>query len=462
MSSEIEEASRLSAAEVGRRVANGRLDPRALAEHLLEKAAAHTGSVESGAPRASFVRLTRARAKREAAAAYDRARRGMTRSPLDGVPTSWKDLFDMAGERTEAGAPKIAGRVAEYDAELVARGGRAGLVSIGKTHLSELAFSGLGYNGQTATAPNRYDPEAVPGGSSSGAAASVALELCAGAVGSDTGGSVRIPSAWNGLVGLKTTAGLLPMDGVAPLSPTLDTVGPLCRTVEDAALFLSILSGAKPADLAGASARGVRLLAAEGLALEGMTGSGREGYGRALELLRSAGARVDAFEPPEFPEALETLASQGAIVNTEGYAIWGEALEAQPDAISPMVLSRFRSGKAFRADQIEKARLTLKRLQASFLAGMAGADAVILPSVANRAPSLEMIAKGGEAAMAENLLALRNTRLGNVLGLCALAIPAGIDKEGAPVSLMLFGHPFEEKRLLRLGAAFERALAPQS
>lgn len=458
MSSEIESKTPLSAAEIGRRIEGGRLDPRALTEDLLERAERHTGDGPSGNDRASFVRLTASRARREAAAAHDRAKRGLRRGPLDGAPVSWKDLIDLAGEPTESGAPALAGRIAEHDAALVARAARAGIVTVGKTHLSELAFSGLGYNPQTATPLNRYDPNAVPGGSSSGAAASLHQGLCAAAIGSDTGGSVRIPAAWNGLVGLKTTAGLLPMHGVAPLSPTLDTVGPLCRTVEDAALMLSVVTGVRSADLTGAGAAGMRLLCAEGLALEGMSDAGRAGYEQALDSLRGAGARIEPTSPPEFGQALSLLSTGGGVVNTEGYAIWGEAIEATPDAISPMVRARFLSGRDYRADQIDGVRIALRRLADSFLQRIASADALILPSVANRAPPLEMIAAGGDAAMAENLLALRNTRLGNVFGLCALSIPAGMDTDGAPVSLMLFGRPFEEARLLRLGAGLERAL----
>lgn len=455
MSSEIASMARESAADIGRSIGQSALDPLALTEHLLEQAARHTG-----AGRAVFVRLTADRARREAAASRTRARKGLRRGPLDGVPVSWKDLFDMAGELTEAGAPRLAGRRATRDAETVARGARAGLVSLGKTHLSELAFSGLGYNAQTGTPPNRFDPDAVPGGSSAGAAASVGLGFAPAAIGTDTGGSVRIPAAWNGLVGLKTSAGRVSNQGVAPLSPSLDTVGPICRSVEDAALLFSILAGAPPPDLAGADPGDLRLAAAQGLCLTGMTEAGAAGYGRAVEQLRIAGARIHPIEIPEFEEALALIAAQGAIVNTEGWAVWGAAIEAQPDALSPMISARFQSGTAFRADQIEGARLRLRALSGAFQARLAGFDALLLPSAANRAPPLALIAEGGETAMAENLLALRNTRLANLFGLCALSLPAGLDAEGAPISLMLFGGPGAEARLLRLGAAVETALAP--
>ncbi|MDH3264989.1 MAG: amidase family protein, partial [Paracoccaceae bacterium] len=196
---------KMSAGDLGRGIASGGIDPVELAEAFLEAIAAH--------PDASriYARTTPERARAEAKAAAERARAGHRRHPLDGVPISWKDLFDSAGVATEAGSALLAGRVPVADAAVLANATAQGSVCLGKTHLSELAFSGLGLNPITATPPNVNDPAAVPGGSSSGAAASVAFGLAAGAIGSDTGGSVRIPAAWNDLVGLKTSVGRLPM-----------------------------------------------------------------------------------------------------------------------------------------------------------------------------------------------------------------------------------------------------------
>ncbi|MEO1611964.1 MAG: amidase, partial [Pseudomonadota bacterium] len=223
-----------SAAETGRRIGAGEWDAREVTEAYLAaiEASPHANAI--------YARVTVDQARAEAAAAAERAAAGVRRGPLDGVPISWKDLYDTAGVGTEAGSAMLAGRVPETDATVVARARRAGIVSLGKTHMTELAFSGLGLNPVTATSPNRFDPKLAPGGSSSGAAASVAYDLAAAGIGSDTGGSVRIPSAWNSLVGLKTTHGLLPDDGVVLLCPGFDTVGPLCRTVEDAALLIAI------------------------------------------------------------------------------------------------------------------------------------------------------------------------------------------------------------------------------
>lgn len=445
---------RMGAAAVGRSVAAGRLDPRDLTEFCLARA-----QRAAEGPDAAFAIVTADRARREAQAAWERAREGRRRGLLDGVPITWKDLIDLRGEPTGGGAPRLVAQarppIAAQDAAVAKRGARAGLVTIGKTHLSELAFSGLGVNPQTATPPNPFDDAAAPGGSSSGAAISVAGLAAAAAVGSDTGGSVRIPAAWCGLVGLKTTIGSVPMDGVIPLSPSLDTLGPLCRTVEDAAEMFALLTGAAAPDLQGAAPDVPRLLAADTVVLDDMSEAAQQGYAAALARLEAAGARVTTGPTPEFAETLALVAADGALVNTEGYAIWRAAIEAAPDALSPLVLARFRSGAEFSAPQIDGVRLQLTRLSGALRRRMGGADAIIAPTTPNRAPPRALIEAGGDAAMRENLLALRNTRLANLLGLCALSLPAGLDSMGAPISVMLIGRPHEEGRLLRIGAALE-------
>ncbi len=193
----------MTAADLGRGIAAGEIDPVALTQTYLDAIAAHPLKDRI------YARLTPDRALAEAQAAADRAKAGQRRGLLDGVPISWKDLFDTAGVATEAGSALLAGRVPDRDAVVLRNATAAGLVCLGKTHMSELAFSGLGYNPITATPPCVNDAEAVPGGSSSGAAASVAFGLAPAGIGSDTGGSVRIPAVWNDLVGLKTTIGRL-------------------------------------------------------------------------------------------------------------------------------------------------------------------------------------------------------------------------------------------------------------
>jgi aspartyl-tRNA(Asn)/glutamyl-tRNA(Gln) amidotransferase subunit A len=438
-----------SAAALGRGIGSGAIDARALAEFFLDAIANHPDADRI------YARVTPARARAEAAAAADRAARGVRRGPLDGVPVSLKDLFDTAGVETEAGTRLLAGRTPDRDAAAVAALTAAGLVAIGKTHLSELAFSGLGVNPTVATAPNVHGPGLAPGGSSSGAAASVAFGLAPLALGSDTGGSVRIPAAWNDLVGLKTTWGLIPTEGCVPLSPSLDSVGPLCRTVEDAALALGALTGRPAPDLGGATLKGAAFLIPETTVLEGAAPAPLAAFEAAAERLARAGARIDRAPVPEFAETLAVAAATGGIITAEAYAIWRERIEADPDAMFAPIRERFRSGASFRADQAEQARLAFARLARGWLARTAAWDAVIAPTVAIPPPPVDRLLAEPAFYAERNLLALRNARLANFLGLCALTLPTGAPACG----LMLYGRPREEGRLLRLGAAAERALA---
>jgi aspartyl-tRNA(Asn)/glutamyl-tRNA(Gln) amidotransferase subunit A len=256
--------SNMTAADLGREIGKGRINPVELAEFFLDKIAGH--------PLADriYARTTAARARGEAMGAARRSKMGMRQGILDGVPINWKDLFDTAGTATEAGSALLKNRVPLMDAQVLQTATREGLVCLGKTHMSELAFSGLGLNPVTATPPCINDEAAVSGGSSSGAAASVAYGLAPAAIGSDTGGSVRIPAAWNDLVGLKTTSGRLSLKGVVPLCERFDTVGTLAHSVEDCALLLAALEGRKPMDLQETSITKARFLVLETTALDGL------------------------------------------------------------------------------------------------------------------------------------------------------------------------------------------------
>lgn len=213
----------MTAADLGRGIGRGEIHPVELVEQFLDAAQAHLRAKDI------YARMTPRRARSMALAAADRAKHGQRLGLLDGVPISWKDLFDASGTACEAGTQLLKGRVPQKDAQVLEQATQQGLVCLGKTHMTELAFSGLGLNPKTATPPCVNNEAWVPGGSSSGAAASVAFGLAAAGIGSDTGGSVRIPAAWNDLVGLKTTHGRLSLRGVVPLCEKFDTVGPLTR-----------------------------------------------------------------------------------------------------------------------------------------------------------------------------------------------------------------------------------------
>lgn len=431
------------AAEQGRAIAAGELDPVEQAEAYLE-AARDAGDI--------YARLTPERARDEAMAAHQRAKQGRRRGSLDGVSLSWKDLFDTAGVATEAGSKLLHGRVPDADAEVLVQATLGGAVCLGKTHMTELAFSGLGINPMTATPPNIRDPKLAPGGSSSGAALSVARGLAAAAVGSDTGGSVRIPSAWNDLVGLKTTHGRVTTKGVVPLCRSFDTVGPLARNVEDCAHVLALLEGRAVPDLREASLKGTRLLVLEGLPFEGAREKPVQGFESAVDRLAKAGAVIERRGLPMVRPAMEL---SGILFAPEAYGEWKHVIEAAPEKMYPVILERFRTGRDVLASEYVAGWHALAEYRAQYLEATAEYDAVLVATAPIEPPDALRLLTDKAYFESENLLALRNTRIGNILGLCVLTLPTGVPSCG--ISLM--AAPMQEDRLLRLGMAAERALA---
>ena len=436
----------MGSADLGREIEAGRIDPVALTEAYLEAIAAHRFG-----PRI-YARTTPERARAEAKAARDRARADLRRGPLDGVPISWKDLFDTAGVATEAGSALLAGRVPEADAGVLTAAGGRGLVCLGKTHMTELAFSGLGLNPVTESPPNVHDAEAVSGGSSSGAAASVVYGLAAAGIGSDTAGSVRVPAAWNDLVGLKTSAGRLPLAGTVPLAPRLDTVGPLTRSVEDSALLLAALEGRAAAAPGDVSPGDLRLLDLTSVARDDLRAGPATAHDDAVARLAAAGASVTARAVPPVDEAMG-LAQ--IIYAPEAYGTWKAHIEANPEAMFPPVRERFRGGRDHLAADYVAAWQRLEGLRRAYLAATEGYDAVILPTVASLPPKQADLLADHDLFARENLLALRNTRIGSLLGLAVLTLPTGHPACG----LSLMGPAGSEERLLEMGAALAPVLA---
>jgi len=436
----------MTAADLGRAIGAGDIDPVALTEVYLDAIDTHEYRDRI------YARVTHDRARAEAVAASQRAKSGMRRGPLDGVPISWKDLFDTAGIATQAGTALMEGRVPNADAVVLKAATAAGLVCLGKTHMSEIAFSGLGLNPITATPPCVNDHDAVPGGSSSGAATSVAFGLAAAGIGSDTGGSVRIPSAWNDLVGLKTTHGQLSLEGTVPLCLTFDTIGPLCRSVEDANLLLAALEGSKPADLEGSSLSGVRLMALDTIAPDGVRDAPRAAFQSAVERLQAAGAVV---EHHSFSQLNDAFAVAGNLYAADSYGWWRDLVEANPEKMFPQILERVRGGKSVGAANYCAGWNTLRDIRKQYAAATAQFDAVIMPTAAMLPPNAERLLTDEDYYKSENLLALRNTRIANLLDVCSMTLPTGVPSCG----IMLNGQNGTEAALLRLCAAAERALS---
>lgn len=435
----------LSAVELGHRIARGAADPRALAEMFLNAIDTHPHGASI------YARTTRARAAAEAEAAHDRARQGRRRSMLDGVPISWKDLFDTAGIKTVGGSALLRGRVPDHDAQLLKAADAAGLICLGKTQMSELAYSGLGLNPVCGTPPNVNDPELAPGGSSSGAAASVAFGLAAAAIGSDTGGSVRLPAAWNDLVGFKPTHGRLSLEGALPLCRSFDTAGPLVRSVADAAALVAALED-RPMPSMATRLANKRLLVLETVALDDLEPPVATGFERACQMLRDGGAHLETCHSPEVAAAAELSA---CLYNAEAYAEWRDRIEATPDIMFANVLERFRTGIGFSALDFAKSWTRLRSLRQDFAERIAGHDGVILPTCPIMPPPRDHLLADAAYFAHRNLLALRNTRIGNLMGTPGLTLPTATPSVG----MMVLGRTGHDERLLSLGAAIESHLS---
>jgi len=433
----------MTAAELGRGIEAGEIDPVALTESHLAAIAEH-----SFADRI-YARLTEDRARAEAAAAADRAKRGLRRSPLDGVPISWKDLVDTAGVETASGSAFLKGRVPDADAQVLRNATDAGLVCLGKTHMTELAFSGLGLNPITASPPCVNDHEAVSGGSSSGAGTSVAFGLAAAGIGSDTGGSVRIPANWNDLVGLKTVSGRLSLDGVVPLCARFDTIGPLCRSVEDAGLLMAAMENGAAPSLEGVSLKGRRFGILRTVAFDGIEDQPRVAFENAIERLQAAGAH---FEDVEAEEVTEATSLGPTLFPAEAYATWRHRIDPDGDLMYGPVRARFLQGKTILAADFITAWQRLDQLRLSYQGAVAGFDAIVTPTCPIMPPKAKAVSADEAYFTERNLMALQNTRIVNLMGQAALTVPTGVPSCG----IMLQGTG--EERLLRLGAAVEAAL----
>lgn len=435
----------MTATDLGAGIGDGSIDPVALTETYLAAIDAHPLRDRI------YARVTHKRARSEAKAASIRAANKTRRGPLDGVPISWKDLFDTAGTVTEAGTKLLEGRTPDTDALVLQRATAAGLVCLGKTHMSEIAFSGLGLNPIMETPPCVNDEDAVPGGSSSGAGASVAFGLAAAGIGSDTGGSVRIPSAWNDLTGHKSTHGRLSLEGVVPLCLTFDTVGPLCRSIADCAALFAILDGTKPADLRGASVKGLDFAILDSVVMDDVRAEPNAAFEAAVRKLETAGARIFRIVVADLAEAFNRA---GGLYAADSYGWWRDLVEAHPEKMFPQILERVRGGATVTGPDYVADWIRLREIRKIYAAVTGTYDAVIMPTAPILPPNAARLLSDDDYYKSENLLALRNTRVANLMDLPSITLPTGTPSCG----IMFNGQNGEDERLLRIGAAAEAAL----
>lgn len=438
-----------SASAIGAALARGEASPVDLALHLLERIDAQTSPV--------FLTVTRERALAEARAAAARLEAGRPASPLDGVPIAWKDLVDMAGVRTTAASDLYRDvPPATRDAPCVARAAAAGMVSLGKLNLTEFAYSGIGLNPHFGTPinPHGATPRA-PGGSSSGSAVAVAAGLAPCTIGTDTGGSVRLPAAFNGVVGYKASEGRIPKDGVFALSPTLDTVGPLGRSVMDCVLVEAALRGVAVTEVRRRPVHGLRIFVPEGVALSDLAPAVAANFEAALARLSAAGAIVTRGPCPELEEAARLAAEIGTVTAAEAYVTHRALMDGPEKArIDRRVVARIEGGQRMSAAGLLTLQQARARGMASLRARLGGA-LVAMPTTPHAAPEIAPLEADDAVFHRVNLKSLRNTSLGNFLNMPGLAIPNGTDAEGMPTSFLLSAMGGEDDRLLGAGLSAE-------
>ncbi|REE22703.1 aspartyl-tRNA(Asn)/glutamyl-tRNA(Gln) amidotransferase subunit A [Paraburkholderia sp. BL27I4N3] len=387
----------------------------------------------------------------------DALRRHGIAGPLAGIPISVKDLFDVQGEITRAGSRILPEQAAVRDAVAIGRLRTAGAVFVGRTNMTEFAYSGLGINPHYGTPANPFDREAarIPGGSSSGAAVSVAHGMAAAAIGSDTGGSCRIPAALCGVTGFKPTASRISLDGAVPLSSSYDSVGSLAPSVACCALIDSVMAGDADAPTPLASVRGLRLAVPTKLVLDDMDTHVASAFEHTLSRLTAAGAILREVEFDSW-NALAELTQHGGLVAAEAWAWHVNMICSQANQYDPRVLSRIRFGS-----QQSTAEYLRTKTRRSLLCKQADVelqpfDAVVCPTVPTIAPRIADLADERVYTSANRLL-LRNPSIANMLDLCALSIPCH-EVGRAPVGVMLMGRHMSDRRLLAVGAGVEAIL----
>ncbi|SFN23737.1 aspartyl-tRNA(Asn)/glutamyl-tRNA(Gln) amidotransferase subunit A [Bradyrhizobium sp. Rc3b] len=375
-----------------------------------------------------------------------------------GIPISIKDLFDIKGQVTRAGSRALDDSPpAEQDAATVARLRRAGFVVIGRTNMTEFAYSGIGINPHYGTpkgAWNRAEGH-VPGGSSAGAAVSVLDGMAHGALGTDTGGSCRIPAAFNGIVGYKPTQRRVPLDGSVPLSFSLDSIGPLARSVSCCAILDAVLANEPIAPLKPRPIQGMRLAVPTTIALDDLDAEVAETFERALKTLSDHGAIIERIEMAEFHD-IGPMNAKGGFAASESYAWHRYLITAKGDVYDPLVSVRIMRGEAQSAadyiDLLNERRSLIARVNAR----IAPYDALVLPTTPNTPPKIADLADD-KAFTRENIRALRNCTLINMIDGCAISLPA--HRQGdVPVGLMLAGAGGTDHRIFELAAGMEAVI----
>lgn len=410
----------------------------------------------------AFITVTAESALAQAHDAEAEILKGRWRGPLHGVPLALKDLIDTADIRTTAASALFKDRIANADAEVVRRLRNAGAVLLGKQNLHECAYGGSSMISYFGEVHNPWAPARMAGGSSGGSAAAVAVGLCYGAIGTDTAGSIREPAALCGVVGLKPTYGRVSTRGIIPLSPSLDHIGPIARTVADSAAMLQVVAGHDAKDLNSAdmpvpdysaairnAPRSARIGVPRKFFYEDLDPEIASAVERALDVLREAGGNLCEIE-------LE-VPTDRRLQSAESYAYHAEFVARSSELYQAETLRRIRGGEEISATEIEECWRDLKRVRSEIKNVFEDVDLLVTPTTLIPAPEIAELKQNPDLLRPRELVLLRNTRPVNVWGLPAISVPCGFTNTGLPIGLQIIGPHWGENRVLQLAHAYERA-----
>ena len=437
--------------QLAAKLRKGKLDAVELTEAVLD------GIAKSDDP-AIFITMLPDRALKEAKAARKRLKAGQPASLVDGVPIGWKDLFDLKGRVTTAASvvlktnpPTVA------DAALVHAGAKAGMVSVGALNMTEFAYSGIGLNPHYGTPRNPHDKSVhrSPGGSSSASGVVVAKGLLPVAIGTDTGGSIRIPASFNGVVGFKTSTGHYPMDGVFPLSRSYDTLGPLAQTVEDCVLIDATLRGQKRVSVKKADVKGRTFIVPTNVVFDGIEDAVAANFESALSRISKAGGKIRRVAFPAFDAILKLVSTRGNILGAEALHVHLGRVNG-PDAarMDQRVVQRIKLAEKMTAVDLVEIMFQRKQLIAA-TTDLIGDGIVVCPTTPHVAMPIAPLEADVEEFFRVNAKTLRNTMLGNFLDWCGLSIPSGTNRNGMPTGFLLSAPHGQDAQILSTGLALE-------
>jgi aspartyl-tRNA(Asn)/glutamyl-tRNA(Gln) amidotransferase subunit A len=439
-----------TAAQLSKLLRKGKRDAVDLTDEILS----NIGACDD---KAIFIDVLADRARSEAKAARKRLKTGRPLSLLDGVPIGWKDLFDLEGRTTTAASFVLkSDPPARSDAALVSAGKRAGMECVGALNMTEFAYSGIGLNPHYGTPRNPNSKEhRSPGGSSSASGVVVAKGLLPVAIGTDTGGSIRIPASFNGVVGYKTSTGHYPMNGVFPLSRTYDTLGPLAQTVEDCVLVDAVLRGMKTPKIKARPVRGMQFIVPTNVVLDGLEDAVQANFDAALSRISKAGGKIKPVAFPAFDVILKLVSTRGNILGAEALHVhWNRVYGPDAQRMDKRVVQRIKLAEKMTAVDLVEVMIQRKQLMAETNA-LIGNAIVICPTTPHVAMPIAPLEADVDEFFRVNAKTLRNTMLGNFLDWCGLSIPNGGDRVGMPTGFLMSAPHGRDAEMLSAGLTLE-------